>query len=1203
MRNKLLSIIMSVVLLFGSFGMAFGLDSVTSPAAGNFSDMPDNWSTAALNKAVDNGLLSGYVENGKKLIKAGNSLTRAEMAAVVNRAFASEKTADISKVSDVPASAWYAKDMAKAVKMGTFAYSTKMRPGDKISRQEAFTVLARAFKLVGTDSSHKALGAFSDKGDIAAWALDSLDGMAAAGYIQGSGGKLNPTANITRAEFAVVMDNLVKDYIDVKGDVTETVAKGNVVVRTPGTVLKNLTIKGDLIIADGVGEGEVTLDNVKVEGRTVVRGGGQNSIIIKGGSELGKVIVAKVDGVVRIFAEDGAEIEVIYVDDGSDDVIVEGTFGALEVAGDGVDVYAKKANINNATVSGDNSKIIVGDGSKVKNGSITGDSSAIIVDEGGTVDKITVSGPDATVGGDGKVGEVEVGKGVEGTEVGGKPVEGGQTVDGSGAPAVPPSSGGGGGGSAPPFVPDLKFDSSTNLIWGQQNPTITLSLTNDTFTEDANKLESWIIQAFDDKSGPPDHISTVGLTVSEISKDSETSITIIFTGTIKEIAQINIVPQFGFKVFTKGTECEVVHVNINAPTTGPTVTGTLSNTMPEGVIENDNVNYAIVYTLGETYIDGAVVFILPTTCAAIAGGTPAGDQYSIGSNNKVHLDANQMSNDGTIITIGGIHASRGTEIILYMNKEHLPAGTYEISAQGDADGDGDARTLSEISTTTFTVLGTDTVATIGAKQYGNLVDAISDAHEGQTIKLFSDIITTAGTCYHFNKNITIDLNGHEISGPANGSCSVEGTATHFFRVVNGTLTIDDTSSTKNGSISCSYAANSQAFAIEILTGAKVVLNEGMLTNNGMLNFGGSIIYLRGTAEFIMNGGIVQSSKYSSTKSIYPIFMKDSVCTFIMNGGTITSDSNPITYNGTISISSGELRGKAGVKGLKPSYIADQSYCIFDGEKNMVSATLPTSYSAHINEKVYYNIENAGNLAISDASSGDIVTLYETASENKVLSPNSTLTIIIEKGGSYTGAISSSHAGYGIVQRKSGNTTTYSAEVTESSAIAKWENTFYATATEALIAAYNENSNSPVILLKDSSFVISGIKGGKLDLNGKKIEASGSTSVLSLNNSSSDYSLTIIDTVGGGQIINTYKSKPVVNAYFGTINIQAGIYTGNEATNVLVASAASGDKTAGNFVVTGGTFSSDPTPYVDLAQFVIDADTSPGRWTVTACPSD
>ncbi len=463
MKRKLMPLILCIVLMLGSFVMASGADALTGLT---FADMPDNWSTAALKKAVENELLMGYEENGARYIKAGNNLTRAEMAAVINRAFASFKKADVSKVTDVTSSSWYYDDMAKAVKMGTFAFDTKMRPKDKITRQEAFTVLARAFRLVDTDPQHKALNKFSDKGEIASWALDSLNGMAAAGYIQGSGGKLNPRSNITRAEFAVVMDNLVKEYIDSEGTVTEVVASGNVLVRKTGLTLKNVTVKGDLIVADGVGEGDLILDNVKVEGRMVVRGGGENSILIKGNSDIGKIIVAKVDGKVRIIVEGNAKVEVVYVDDGSDDVIVEGTFPELEVAGDGITAFASNANLNKGIVSGNNSRIIVGAGSHIKNGVISGKFSTIEVAAGGKVDKILITGSDATVKGNGQVVEVEVksggdnaavntpytktqvDEGVNGVTAGGTEVPGGSsaTNDANGVGTVDGEEGGGGGG-------------------------------------------------------------------------------------------------------------------------------------------------------------------------------------------------------------------------------------------------------------------------------------------------------------------------------------------------------------------------------------------------------------------------------------------------------------------------------------------------------------------------------------------------------------------------------------------------------------------------------------------------------------------------------------------------------------------------------------------------------------------------------------
>ncbi|HHU17190.1 MAG TPA: hypothetical protein GXZ70_03045 [Clostridiales bacterium] len=501
MKKKILPLLLT-------FLLAFGMLPATTFAnedgqAHDFADMPNNWSTAALKKAVENELLKGYTVSGKKLINANAPLKRAEMAAVVNRAFGAVKTAELNGVTDVASKAWYASDMAKAVMMGTFMKDTKMRPESNITRQEAFVVLARAFKVSSDTAENKALANYSDQNRIAAWAKKDINAMLEAGYVQGSDGKLNPNANISRAEFATVMDNLVKQYIDIPGDVTDISTSGNVLIRVPGVTLKDLTIKGDLIIADGVGEGDVTLDNVKVEGRTVVRGGGENSVIIKGNSDLSKVIVCKVDGKVRISIEGEADVEVIYVDDGSDDVLIKGSIGTLEVAGDNITAFATDANLTKAVVSGDHSTIILRDKSNMKEGNITGNASKIIVENGATADKITISGSNAKVEGNGTVKDVEVkadgdnasittpntkieaAKGAEGvTAAGGAPVDSGTSATNNNTGTwivTPPRSGGGSGAPAPSVVAAINISTDVDVTGGVDNDAVvTVTLTTAT---------------------------------------------------------------------------------------------------------------------------------------------------------------------------------------------------------------------------------------------------------------------------------------------------------------------------------------------------------------------------------------------------------------------------------------------------------------------------------------------------------------------------------------------------------------------------------------------------------------------------------------------------------------------------------------------------------------------------------------------------
>lgn len=252
-------------------------------SAATFTDMPNNWSTAALQNAVDNGLIGG----SDGLIRPNDPMTRAEMATIMVRAFGATKEADISSFTDVKESDWFYSSMAKAVEMGAFTGSDGMlNPQNNISRQETFAVLARMFSLnydkklneiLGRSiSSDDVLAQFSDGHTVAAWAKDLVAAVVASGYVGGSDGQIKPNDNITRAEFAAVMDRLVKTYVNESGTYS-TFPEGGVIIRCEGVTLENASINGDLIIGEGAKDG-AALKNTNVSGRCVVRAGSQNAI-------------------------------------------------------------------------------------------------------------------------------------------------------------------------------------------------------------------------------------------------------------------------------------------------------------------------------------------------------------------------------------------------------------------------------------------------------------------------------------------------------------------------------------------------------------------------------------------------------------------------------------------------------------------------------------------------------------------------------------------------------------------------------------------------------------------------------------------------------------------------------------------------------------------------------------------------------------
>lgn len=401
-KSKLISYILIVVMVVISMHPVASYAKQEIEINNNmiFTDMPDDWSTIALQNAVKNGLLFG--KDG--MIMPNENFTRAQLADVLVRAFGTTQKASLSNYDDVDENASYYADMEKAVQMGAFEGSgNKLNPDDNITREEVFIVLTRVFEL--SKICENALDKFSDKDLVSPWAEKATASIVSAGYIEGLNDKLEPTKYITRAEFAQIMDNILKNYIREAGTYTEDLY-GNVMVNVPDVILKDMTIEGDLIIGDGVGDGNITLDGVKITGRTIIRGGGVNSIKIIGDSDITNIIITRVDGEVRVYTQDGVQIGDIIVD-GKDDVIIEGDIGDVTILASDVTVTATQATITTAIIQGDNSKIIVAMNSNVDRATIKGEDSEVVVLEGGKIENVTVDGNGTKIRGEGEVNYVE----------------------------------------------------------------------------------------------------------------------------------------------------------------------------------------------------------------------------------------------------------------------------------------------------------------------------------------------------------------------------------------------------------------------------------------------------------------------------------------------------------------------------------------------------------------------------------------------------------------------------------------------------------------------------------------------------------------------------------------------------------------------------------------------------------------------------
>ena len=308
-KKRILAMILAVASCL-SLAVGASAANTTTRKATDFKDYDAKaWYAEAVSSAVDNGLLYG---KSSTIIDPNGDMTRAEMAAIINRSFGCYKAADISQYKDVAKSKWYYKDVALAVQMGTYngRSSSSMAPDAPITREEAMTVVARALELDYDAYAKTDLSKFADEKNISSWALPYVRAMVGADYIHGRTKGLEPLDNITRAEFAQIFHNIIGTYIVSKGTYDKDI-KGSVLIRTDDVELKNLTVDGDLIIGCGAADGKIVLDNVTVKGRLLVWGGGTKAVYCNNGTNMPAVVVARVDDAVKVIYDRDSTLAVI----------------------------------------------------------------------------------------------------------------------------------------------------------------------------------------------------------------------------------------------------------------------------------------------------------------------------------------------------------------------------------------------------------------------------------------------------------------------------------------------------------------------------------------------------------------------------------------------------------------------------------------------------------------------------------------------------------------------------------------------------------------------------------------------------------------------------------------------------------------------------------------------------------------------------
>ena len=307
----------------------------TVPAETTLKDIDGHWAAPTISKWIDQGLIKGYGDN---TVRPDTPVTRAEFVSMVNRAWGISNDGYSSVFQDVAKDQWYYSDIAAAYNLGYISGSSPkaFEPDSTITREQAAVMIARLLTLEA-NSENDVLSTLADYEQLADWSRPYVETVFAQGILKGYPDQtFRPTRSVTRAEAMAIIDQAVKNTgtIVVYGQAAtfgpESGSKtidGNVIISNAGVTLQNTTINGNLLLAVGIGDGDVKLKNVSVKGNTIVKGGGSNSITVED-SSLPNLTINK-DGV-RIVATGNTSVQVIQLASGATLVAIETTGSGFE---------------------------------------------------------------------------------------------------------------------------------------------------------------------------------------------------------------------------------------------------------------------------------------------------------------------------------------------------------------------------------------------------------------------------------------------------------------------------------------------------------------------------------------------------------------------------------------------------------------------------------------------------------------------------------------------------------------------------------------------------------------------------------------------------------------------------------------------------------------------------------------------------------
>lgn len=172
-----------------------------------------SWAMDAIDSLYEKGVVKGV---GGNIFNPATNTKRADFTIMAIKALGFE--ADFTQnFSDVKQDAYYYNPIGVAKELGIVKGMGELFvPEGNITRQDMMVIMLKALEVKGItyeQDGNDYLARYSDNNQISDYAKDAVAFLTKLGVVQGSEGKLNPKQLATRAEIAVILQNILDKVV------------------------------------------------------------------------------------------------------------------------------------------------------------------------------------------------------------------------------------------------------------------------------------------------------------------------------------------------------------------------------------------------------------------------------------------------------------------------------------------------------------------------------------------------------------------------------------------------------------------------------------------------------------------------------------------------------------------------------------------------------------------------------------------------------------------------------------------------------------------------------------------------------------------------------------------------------------------------------------------------------------------------------